>query len=426
MPDVHVIIAPDCYTGTLTAAQAAAAMAEGWARTAPRDRLTLVPLSDGGPGFVDVLAASLDGEVHAVVTTDPLGREVPGDDPADDRRRRPHGIRRVGAGGRAAPARARRARPHPHDDARRRHPGARRARRRRATHRHRSRRLGHQRRRGGPARRPRGRTGCAARPRAASPSRPRPRTTSPGSTPPADRLRGVDLVIASDVDSPLLGLKGASAVFGAAEGRLGGGRPTARERAGPLRERRRPGAPAGQGPAHRHPAQARARARRRSRRRARLRPAPARGAPGLRGRGRARRGRLRRPRGLADLVVTGEGSFDWQSLRGKVVVGVAEAAARVGVPVIAVPGPVARRPPRGDDAPASRGCMPSRSVPTRSPPRSPSPRRASRTGRRAWRARGRRPHPEPRRAGRMHGSVGGPTYPVGRREHIRRGMGCHS
>ena len=40
----------------------------------------------------------------------------------------------------------------------------------------------------------------------------------------------------------------------------------------------------------------------------------------------------------ADLVVTGEGSFDWQSLRGKVVVGVAEAAGGVGVPVIAVPG----------------------------------------------------------------------------------------
>ena len=52
-------------------------MAEGWARTAPHDRLTLVPLSDGGPGFVDVLAESLGGEVHAVVTTDPLGREVP-------------------------------------------------------------------------------------------------------------------------------------------------------------------------------------------------------------------------------------------------------------------------------------------------------------------------------------------------------------
>ena len=33
-----------------------------------------------------------------------------------------------------------------------------------------------------------------------------------------DRLRGVDLVIASDVDSPLLGLKGASAVFGPQKG----------------------------------------------------------------------------------------------------------------------------------------------------------------------------------------------------------------
>src|SRR5829696_2992519 len=78
MRAVHVIIAPDCYTDILTASEAAAAMAEGWRRSAPRDQLTLLPLSDGGPGFVDVLTRSLDGEVHAVVTTDPLGREVPG------------------------------------------------------------------------------------------------------------------------------------------------------------------------------------------------------------------------------------------------------------------------------------------------------------------------------------------------------------
>ncbi|HEU5144066.1 MAG TPA: glycerate kinase, partial [Dermatophilaceae bacterium] len=42
----------------------------------------------------------------------------------------------------------------------------------------------------------------------------------------------------------------------------------------------------------------------------------------------------------ADLVVTGEGSFDWQSLRGKVVVGVASAAAEVGTPAIAIAGQV--------------------------------------------------------------------------------------
>ena len=56
-PNVHVLIAPDCFTGTLTATQAAEAMAEaGGARR--RTTSTLMPLSDGGPGFLDVLATS--------------------------------------------------------------------------------------------------------------------------------------------------------------------------------------------------------------------------------------------------------------------------------------------------------------------------------------------------------------------------------
>ena len=48
---VHVVIAPDSFTGTLTAAQAAEAIAAGWRQTAPHDLVTLLPLSDGGPGF---------------------------------------------------------------------------------------------------------------------------------------------------------------------------------------------------------------------------------------------------------------------------------------------------------------------------------------------------------------------------------------
>src|SRR3712207_1494164 len=53
---VRVLIAPDSFTGTLTAGEAARAIADGWARHAPGDTLDLCPLSDGGPGFVDVLA----------------------------------------------------------------------------------------------------------------------------------------------------------------------------------------------------------------------------------------------------------------------------------------------------------------------------------------------------------------------------------
>ncbi|MBW9216580.1 glycerate kinase [Mumia sp. zg.B53] len=59
---MRVLVAPDAFAGTLTAPEAAEAIAEGWLRTAPDDVMTLVPMSDGGPGFVDVLHASLGGE----------------------------------------------------------------------------------------------------------------------------------------------------------------------------------------------------------------------------------------------------------------------------------------------------------------------------------------------------------------------------
>jgi glycerate kinase len=74
---VHVLIAPDCFTGTLSAAQAAEAIADGWRRGAPADDLTLVPLSDGGPGFIDVMSRALGGTTVSVTVADPLGRPVP-------------------------------------------------------------------------------------------------------------------------------------------------------------------------------------------------------------------------------------------------------------------------------------------------------------------------------------------------------------
>ncbi len=72
-----MLIAPDCFTGTLTAVQAAEAMAQGWRRTAPGDHLDLLPLSDGGPGFLDVIQGALGGEMVMASVSDPLGRPVP-------------------------------------------------------------------------------------------------------------------------------------------------------------------------------------------------------------------------------------------------------------------------------------------------------------------------------------------------------------
>src|SRR6476469_9306559 len=67
MPRMRILVAPDKFAGTLTAVEAADAIAAGWRRHAPDDELDLAPMSDGGPGFVDVLHAALGGELLAVM-----------------------------------------------------------------------------------------------------------------------------------------------------------------------------------------------------------------------------------------------------------------------------------------------------------------------------------------------------------------------
>lgn len=74
---MRVLIAPDKFAGTLSAPEAAAAIAEGWRRRMPSADLVELPMSDGGPGFVTVLHAALGGELVAVTVSDPYGDPVP-------------------------------------------------------------------------------------------------------------------------------------------------------------------------------------------------------------------------------------------------------------------------------------------------------------------------------------------------------------
>jgi glycerate kinase len=75
---VRVLICPDTFAGTLSAPDAAAAIAAGWHAVAPGDDVVLRPLADGGPGFVEVLAAAVGGRRVSVATVDPLGRPAAG------------------------------------------------------------------------------------------------------------------------------------------------------------------------------------------------------------------------------------------------------------------------------------------------------------------------------------------------------------
>ena len=68
-----MVIAPDSFGGTLSAVEAATAIAAGWSRAAPADEVRLFPLADGGSGFVDVLHAALGGQLHEVEVTGPVG-----------------------------------------------------------------------------------------------------------------------------------------------------------------------------------------------------------------------------------------------------------------------------------------------------------------------------------------------------------------
>ena len=72
---MKVVLAPDSFKGSITAAAAAAALADGWRSVRPGDEMRCVPLADGGEGTLDVLAAALPGACwHRAWVTGPDGR----------------------------------------------------------------------------------------------------------------------------------------------------------------------------------------------------------------------------------------------------------------------------------------------------------------------------------------------------------------
>lgn len=71
---LRVLIVPDKFKGTLTAFQAAHAIARGWRRVRPRDRLDLLPMSDGGDGFGETFGVLLGARTHRTRTADAAHR----------------------------------------------------------------------------------------------------------------------------------------------------------------------------------------------------------------------------------------------------------------------------------------------------------------------------------------------------------------
>lgn len=73
----RIVIAPDSFKGTITAADAAAALATGWREVRPDDEVVEVPMADGGEGTLDAFVASVAGARRVAVTVrGPAGVDV--------------------------------------------------------------------------------------------------------------------------------------------------------------------------------------------------------------------------------------------------------------------------------------------------------------------------------------------------------------
>ena len=71
---LRILIVPDKFKGTLTASQAASAIAQGWSDIRPDDCIEKLPMADGGEGFGEVLGQLLKAKLQTCATVDSAGR----------------------------------------------------------------------------------------------------------------------------------------------------------------------------------------------------------------------------------------------------------------------------------------------------------------------------------------------------------------
>ncbi|MFP7298924.1 glycerate kinase [Neobacillus niacini] len=73
---MKIVIAPDSFKESLSALEAAEAIEKGFKRVIPNAEYVKVPMADGGEGTVQSLVDATGGEIHSKIVTGPLGEPV--------------------------------------------------------------------------------------------------------------------------------------------------------------------------------------------------------------------------------------------------------------------------------------------------------------------------------------------------------------
>lgn len=73
---MKIVIAPDSFKGCLNALSVAQAMCRGARQVYPESDIALIPMADGGEGTVEAILSAVPGEKVKLQVTDPLGRPI--------------------------------------------------------------------------------------------------------------------------------------------------------------------------------------------------------------------------------------------------------------------------------------------------------------------------------------------------------------
>lgn len=73
---MKILLAPDKFRGSLTAAEVCKAMSEGIRKVLPDAEILPIPMADGGEGTTEILTLNAGGQMSPVLVSDPLGRVI--------------------------------------------------------------------------------------------------------------------------------------------------------------------------------------------------------------------------------------------------------------------------------------------------------------------------------------------------------------
>jgi len=78
MGQLRIVLAPDSFKGTMTAAEVCEAMERGMRQELPEAEFDRIPMADGGEGTIEAIVSAARGQIEEIEVAGPLGESIRG------------------------------------------------------------------------------------------------------------------------------------------------------------------------------------------------------------------------------------------------------------------------------------------------------------------------------------------------------------